>query len=138
MTEHESKVLVKYSIDTIFDCIEDNNVMLPELEKYCVDMYDLPLKMLSDFKNVMSNIVNYAGHKKSWWGSYRRFALTDKSVNNWIWAIPTWGEAWHNNHHRFPKNYTTSQKWYEIDISGLIIKLIKWENKSLDNNKSLV
>lgn len=57
MTEHESKVLVKYSIDTIFDCIEDNNVMLPELEKYCVDMYDLPLKMLSDFKNVMSNIV---------------------------------------------------------------------------------
>jgi len=87
---------------------------------------------------VMSNIVNYAGHKKSWWGSYRRFALTDKSVNNWIWAIPTWGEAWHNNHHRFPKNYTTSQKWYEIDISGLIIKLIKWENKSLDNNKSLV
>lgn len=74
---------------------------------------------------VMSNIVNYAGHKESWLGSYKNFKLNDHSCNNWIWAIPSWGEAWHNNHHRFPKNYTTKQKWYEFDISGIVIKLIK-------------
>lgn len=74
---------------------------------------------------VMSNMVNYAGHKATWWGSYRRYNLSDKSVNNWIWAIPTWGEAWHNNHHRHPKNYSCGEKWWEIDISGLVIKLIK-------------
>jgi len=74
---------------------------------------------------IMSNIVNYAGHMPHWWGSYRTFNLNDKSSNNWIWAIPSWGEAWHNNHHRFPRNAYFGQKWYEIDISGLVIKLIK-------------
>jgi len=74
---------------------------------------------------IMSNVVNYSGHKESWWGSYRSYNLSDHSCNNWIWAIPTWGEGWHNNHHRFPKNYSTQQNWWEVDISGMIIKLIK-------------
>lgn len=76
---------------------------------------------------VLSNVVNFIGHKESWWGSYRRYNLSDKSVNNWIWAIPTWGEAWHNNHHRHPRNYSCGERWWEIDISGLVIKLIKYE-----------
>jgi stearoyl-CoA desaturase (Delta-9 desaturase) len=74
---------------------------------------------------IMSNIVNYSGHKESWLGSYRRFKLSDHSCNNWIWALPSWGEGWHNNHHRYPKNYTTSQRWWELDPSGWIIRLIK-------------
>lgn len=74
---------------------------------------------------IMSNIVNYAGHKESWFGSYRTYNLNDHSCNNWIWALPSWGEGWHNNHHRYPKSYTTQQKWWELDPSGLIIKLIK-------------
>lgn len=74
---------------------------------------------------IMSNIVNYSGHKESWWGSYRTYKLSDHSSNNWIWAIPSWGEGWHNNHHRYPKSYTTKQKWWELDISGLIIRTIK-------------
>lgn len=74
---------------------------------------------------VMSNIVNYAGHKETWFGSYRTYNLSDRSCNNWIWALPSWGEAWHNNHHRFPRSYTTQQKWWELDIAGLIVKLIK-------------
>ena len=74
---------------------------------------------------IMSNVVNYVGHKPTWWGGYRSYNLNDHSANNWLWAIPSWGEAWHNNHHRFPKNYTYTQKWWEFDISGLIIKIIK-------------
>lgn len=74
---------------------------------------------------VMSNIVNYVGHMPTWLGGYRTFNLNDQSANNWLWAIPSWGEAWHNNHHRFPKNSYFGQKWWEIDISGLVIKLIK-------------
>lgn len=74
---------------------------------------------------VMSNVVNYVGHKPSWFGSYRTYNLNDQSVNNWLWAIPSWGEALHNNHHRHPTRLTYSEKWYEIDISGWIIKLIK-------------
>lgn len=88
--------------------------------------------------SLMSNIVNYAGHKESWWGTFKTYKLSDHSVNNWIWALPSWGESWHNNHHRFPRSYTTSQKWYQVDIAGWVIKIIKLNEPMLDNNKSLV
>ena len=78
--------------------------------------------MLTTF---MSNIVNYVGHKPSWWGGFRRYNLSDQSSNNWLWAIPSWGESWHNNHHRHPRNFSLGEKWWEIDISALIIKMIK-------------
>lgn len=74
---------------------------------------------------IMSNVVNYVGHKPSWVGGYRSYSLNDQSSNNWLWAIPSWGESWHNNHHRFPKDYTFKKKWWEVDISGFIITLIK-------------
>jgi stearoyl-CoA desaturase (delta-9 desaturase) len=74
---------------------------------------------------IMSNVVNYIGHKPNWIGSYRTYNLNDCSTNNWIWAIPSWGETWHNNHHRYPKNYSCGQRWWELDISALVIKLIK-------------
>lgn len=74
---------------------------------------------------VMSNVVNYIGHKPNWIGAYRRYKLSDESTNNWIWAIPSWGETWHNNHHRHPRNFSCGERWWEIDISALIIKLIK-------------
>jgi len=74
---------------------------------------------------LMSNVVNYVGHKPSWIGGSRRYNLLDQSANNWIWAIPSWGESWHNNHHRHPKNYSLGEKWWEIDISAMIIRIIK-------------
>ena len=74
---------------------------------------------------IMSNIVNYVGHSPHWVGSYRTYNINDQSTNNWIWAVPSWGESWHNNHHRSPKNFYFGNKWWEVDISGLIIKLIK-------------
>jgi stearoyl-CoA desaturase (delta-9 desaturase) len=74
---------------------------------------------------LMSNVVNYVGHKPSWLGGYRSYNLNDQSTNNWLWAIPSWGEAWHNNHHRFPKDYTFKKQWWEFDISGVIISIIK-------------
>ena len=76
---------------------------------------------------LMSNVVNYVGHMPTWAGGYRTFNLNDQSANNWLWALPSWGESWHNNHHRFPKNYSYTQKWWEIDVSGLIIKLLKFK-----------
>lgn len=74
---------------------------------------------------LMSNVVNYVGHQPLHVGGYRNFNLKDQSSNNWLWAIPSWGESWHNNHHRFPKNSNFKIKWWELDISGLIISLIR-------------
>jgi len=75
--------------------------------------------------SLMSNVVNYVGHMPSWFGNFRTYNLNDRSTNSWLWAIPSWGEAWHNNHHRFPRRAYFGDTWWQIDISGLIIKLIK-------------
>jgi len=74
---------------------------------------------------LMSNIVNYIGHTPSWIGGFRNYNLKDRSTNNWLWAIPSWGESWHNNHHRHPRKFTSSENWWEIDISAFIIRLIR-------------
>lgn len=74
---------------------------------------------------VMSNVVNYVGHMPHWFGNFRTYNLSDQSANSWLWAIPSWGEAWHNNHHRWPRRAYFGEKWWQIDISGLVIKVIK-------------
>lgn len=73
----------------------------------------------------MSNVVNYVGHKPTWLGAFRTYNLNDQSTNNWLWAIPSWGESWHNNHHRFPRSFSTGQGLWQVDISALVIRLIK-------------
>lgn len=49
----------------------------------------------------------------------------DASHNVWWWALLTFGEGWHNNHHLHPGDYKIGKKWWEIDIGAYIIKLIK-------------
>jgi stearoyl-CoA desaturase (delta-9 desaturase) len=64
---------------------------------------------------------NYFGHTHG----YRNYETKDQSRNNiLLWPIIL-GEAWHNNHHRFPKNSYFGGKWWQLDISGLIIKVIR-------------
>jgi len=74
---------------------------------------------------IMSNVTNWIGHMQSFPGNYRTYNLKDKSVNNWLASIPTWGESWHNNHHRFPGNSSFGLKWWEFDITALMIELIR-------------
>lgn len=74
---------------------------------------------------IMSNVVNYISHKPNWLGGFRTYNLKDQSANNWLMAIPTWGEAWHNNHHRYPGKYSCGEKWWQLDISALVIRIIK-------------
>jgi len=52
----------------------------------------------------------------------RRFDLEDQSTNVAWLAIPSLGEAWHHNHHAFPRSATHGLHWWEIDLSGLVIK----------------
>src|SRR3982751_964307 len=51
----------------------------------------------------------------------RRFDLEDQSTNVFWLALPSLGESWHHNHHAFPRSATHGLRWWEIDISGLII-----------------
>jgi stearoyl-CoA desaturase (delta-9 desaturase) len=35
------------------------------------------------------------------------------------------GEGWHNNHHAFPRSAFHGMAWWQIDISGYIIRLLE-------------
>jgi stearoyl-CoA desaturase (Delta-9 desaturase) len=52
----------------------------------------------------------------------RRFDVEDESTNVFWLAIPSLGESWHHNHHAFPRSAQHGLKWYEIDLSALIIR----------------
>lgn len=52
----------------------------------------------------------------------RRFETVDKSRNNPVVAILTMGEGWHNNHHHYPSAARQGFKWWEIDLSYMILK----------------
>jgi len=51
----------------------------------------------------------------------RRFAVDDRSTNVAWLALPSLGEAWHHNHHAFPRSATHGLRWYELDPSGWVI-----------------
>jgi stearoyl-CoA desaturase (delta-9 desaturase) len=51
----------------------------------------------------------------------RRFETEDHSTNVFWLAIPSLGEAWHHNHHAFPRSARQGMKWYEIDPSWAVI-----------------
>ncbi len=52
-----------------------------------------------------------------------RFKTRDESKNSFILALITFGEGWHNNHHKFPGSARQGLHWWEIDLSyyGLLV-----------------
>ena len=58
-------------------------------------------------------------------GLDRRYPTKDDSINNWLWALPSWGETLHNNHHKRPYSWSHGEKWWELDVGAWIVKLIK-------------
>lgn len=56
----------------------------------------------------------------------RRFDTSDDSRNNFILALITLGEGWHNNHHRCLSSERQGFYWWEIDISHYILKGLSW------------
>jgi stearoyl-CoA desaturase (delta-9 desaturase) len=51
----------------------------------------------------------------------RRFATDDESTNVFWLALPSLAEAWHHNHHAFPRSAFHGLRWYELDPSGWLI-----------------
>lgn len=55
----------------------------------------------------------------------RAFATGDESRNLAWLALPTFGEAWHNNHHAFPTSASHGLSRTQFDPSGLVIRLLE-------------
>ena len=67
-------------------------------------------------------LINSATHM---WGK-RRFDTPDDSRNNWVTAILTLGEGWHNNHHYYQSCCRNGFYWWEIDVTYYVIKALSW------------
>jgi stearoyl-CoA desaturase (Delta-9 desaturase) len=55
----------------------------------------------------------------------RRFAIEDRSTNVWWLAPASLGEAWHHNHHAFPRSAFHGLRWWELDPSGWVIRAMR-------------
>ena len=52
------------------------------------------------------------------------YRTKDYSGNNYWLAIPNFGEGWHNNHHAFPSSPFFGLEWWQLDIGGLVIRIL--------------
>jgi stearoyl-CoA desaturase (delta-9 desaturase) len=68
-----------------------------------------------------AGVINGLSH---WWG-YRNTDTKDTSRNLWPLAVWIGGEELHNNHHADGANAKFSQKWYEVDIGWIYIKILE-------------
>jgi stearoyl-CoA desaturase (Delta-9 desaturase) len=55
----------------------------------------------------------------------RRFATEDESRNVFWLALPTFGEAWHNNHHAFPTSARHGLGRWQLDPSAGVIRALE-------------
>lgn len=54
----------------------------------------------------------------------RRFDTADSSRNNWLLALLTFGEGWHNNHHYFPGAARQGFRWWEFDLTYYLLRTL--------------
>lgn len=71
-----------------------------------------------------------AGHLVNWYThstfilNYRLHNTKDNSQNNIIIGLLTWGEGFHNTHHRYPARVNFSMRWWELDATFLFAQIL--------------
>jgi stearoyl-CoA desaturase (Delta-9 desaturase) len=73
------------------------------------------------FQHLASFAVNSLCHSFG----RRRFETSDRSTNLAWLALPSLGEAWHHNHHAFPRSAVHGLRWHEIDLSAYVISALR-------------
>ena len=64
--------------------------------------------------------INSLAHR---WGT-RRFPTEDTSRNNFVLALLTLGEGWHNNHHWYMTSARQGFRWWEVDITYYALRAL--------------
>ena len=70
------------------------------------------------FVHHMTWSVNSLGH----YLGRRRFDTDDRSSNLVALAVPSLGDSFHHNHHAFPRSAFHGLRWWELDLTGLLIR----------------
>ena len=61
----------------------------------------------------------------------KRYVTGDDSRNNWLLALFTMGEGWHNNHHAYQSSVRQGFRWWEIDPTFYLLKALSWARVGL-------
>ncbi|HYE75715.1 MAG TPA: fatty acid desaturase, partial [Blastocatellia bacterium] len=56
----------------------------------------------------------------------RRYKTKDNSRNNFLIALITLGEGWHNNHHHYPSSERQGFFWWEIDLTHYTLRMLSY------------
>lgn len=118
------------------DLLKDKPVLF--FHKYLTETITLTYLALLLFPNFLAGLLiatavsfiglfftTYVYHFDIPFLHYRNNNTIDKSHNNWLTTILFPGESYHNNHHHDPSKYNTATKWFEFDLSSVIINLLK-------------
>jgi stearoyl-CoA desaturase (Delta-9 desaturase) len=52
----------------------------------------------------------------------RPYETKEQSRNVWSLSLISFGESWHNNHHRFPSSAFLGLEWWQVDFGGYVIR----------------
>ena len=55
---------------------------------------------------------------------YRNYETDEDSRNNWLVAMCTLGEGWHNNHHADQRSASVWVRWWEVDLIYGLIRIL--------------
>jgi stearoyl-CoA desaturase (delta-9 desaturase) len=66
----------------------------------------------------------------------KRYLTGDDSRNNWLLALLTMGEGWHNNHHAFQRSVRQEFNWWAIDATYYILRALSCPRHSLGSQNS--
>jgi stearoyl-CoA desaturase (delta-9 desaturase) len=75
------------------------------------------------FEHMRINLISSVSHINIP-GSYRNHDTKDTSQNHFIFGLLSFGFAWHNNHHARAGALNLREKWWELDIEGLMGKIL--------------
>lgn len=56
----------------------------------------------------------------------RRYVTGDDSRNNFLLALFTMGEGWHNNHHAYQSSVRQGFRWWELDATYCILRALSY------------
>lgn len=80
---------------------------------------------------VQGTLINWWAHKYG----YVNYPMKNTSTNMFPVDLIFIGDAYHNNHHKFPGRAKNSHRWFEIDpIYGVTwlmqkVKMVRWRNE---------
>jgi stearoyl-CoA desaturase (delta-9 desaturase) len=56
----------------------------------------------------------------------RLYKSEDHSRDNLLFGIIAMGEGWHNSHHAFPNSVRHGLRWWQIDVSYYVVRILSF------------